>query len=62
MAEFQNPFFTSTSDDVESEYVAGVAALQTGNCSAASRHFGNAARGGHVSALFNRHFSGVVEA
>lgn len=53
MAEFQNPFFTSTSDDVESEYVAGVAALQTGNCSAASRYFGNAARDGHVSALFN---------
>lgn len=53
MAEFQNPFFTSTSDDVECEYVAGVAALQTGNCSAASRHFGNAARDGHVSALFN---------
>ena len=53
MAEFQNPFFTSTSDDVESEYVAGVAALQTGDCNAASRHFGNAAKDGHVSALFN---------
>jgi hypothetical protein len=53
MAEFQKPFYTSMSDDVESEYVAGVAALQTGDCSAASRHFGNAARDGHVSALFN---------
>ncbi|MEP7349835.1 MAG: hypothetical protein ABI668_07775 [Sphingorhabdus sp.] len=53
MAEFQNPFFTSTSDDVEAEYVAGATALQMGDCNAASRHFGNAARDGHVSALFN---------
>jgi hypothetical protein len=53
MAEFQNPFFTSTSDDVESEYVAGVAGLQRGDCIAACKHFGNAARDGHVSALFN---------
>jgi hypothetical protein len=53
MAEFQNPFFTSVSEDVEAEYVVGVAALQNGDCNAASRHFGNAAREGHVSALFN---------
>lgn len=53
MVEFQNPYFTSTSDDVESEYVSGLAALQAGDCNAASRHFGNAARDGHVSALFN---------
>lgn len=53
MPEFQNPFFTSASEDVEAEYVAGVGALQQGDCNAASRHFGNAARGGHVSALFN---------
>jgi hypothetical protein len=52
-AKFQNPFFKSTSEDVESEYVAGFVALQTGDCNAASRHFGNAARDGHVSALYN---------
>jgi hypothetical protein len=53
MVEFQNPFFTSTSKDVEAEYAAGVAALQAGDCNAASTHFGSAARGGHVSAMFN---------
>ncbi|MFA3760596.1 hypothetical protein V1954_12400 [Yersinia sp. 2538 StPb PI] len=53
MAEFQDPFFTSTSEDVEAEYVCGVEALRAGDCNAASRHLGNAARGGHVSALFN---------
>jgi hypothetical protein len=53
VANFQNQFFTSTSEEVEAEYVAGVVALQTGDCNAASRHFGNAARDGHVSALYN---------
>ena len=53
MVEFQNPFFTSTSAEVEAEYVAGVDALQADDYNAASRHFGNAAREGHVSALFN---------
>lgn len=53
MAEFQKPFFTSSSEKIEGEYVAGVSAIQEGNFSAASTHFGNAARGGHVSALFN---------
>ena len=49
MAEFQNPFFTSASEDVEAEYVAGVLALQNGDYYAAIRCFGNAAREGHVS-------------
>ena len=53
MAEFQNPFFTSSSEGVETEYVAGVIALQGSDYHAASRHFANAAQGGHVSALFN---------
>lgn len=53
MAEFQNPFFTSASEDVEAEYVAGVLALQNGDYNTASRCFGSAARDGHVSALFN---------
>ncbi|MBY5708869.1 hypothetical protein [Rhizobium leguminosarum] len=53
MPEFQNPFFVSASEEVEAEYIAGLGALQRGDCNAASRHFGNAARGGHVSALFN---------
>ncbi len=44
MVEFQNPFFTSTSAEVEAEYVAGVDALQADDYNAASRHFGNAAR------------------
>ena len=53
MAKFQSPFFTSMSENVEAEYVAGVHALQAGDYNSASRHFGNAAREGHVSALFN---------
>lgn len=53
MATFQKPFFTSESSDIEAEYVSGVHALQRGDYDAASRHFGNAARGGHVSALYN---------
>lgn len=53
MAEFQNPFFTSSSNDVEDEYTRGVKALQAGDCNSASRHFSNAAQGGHVSAFYN---------
>ena len=53
MAEFQNPFFTSASEDVEAEYESGVRALQRGDANAASRHFVSAAQGGQVSALFN---------
>lgn len=53
MTDFQNPFFTSSSESVESQYVAGVVALQNGRFSDASIRFGEAARSGHVSALFN---------
>jgi hypothetical protein len=51
--EFQNPFFTSASEDVEAEYERGVRALQRGDNDAASRYFVSAAQGGQVSALFN---------
>ena len=53
MTEFQSPFYRSESTAVEAEYSDGVTALQTGNYNAASKHFANAARDGHVSALFN---------
>lgn len=53
MPEFQNAFFTSTSEVIEAQYVMGVLALQRGDFDAASRHFRNSADGGHVSALYN---------
>jgi hypothetical protein len=53
VTEFQKPFHSSPSARVEADYVNGVQALQNGNWNAASRHFVDAARAGHVSALFN---------
>ncbi|MCR6658641.1 MAG: hypothetical protein NVV72_04585 [Asticcacaulis sp.] len=53
MIGFQNPFFKSKSKEAEGEYVAGVLALQKGDNSGASKHFGNAARQGHISAVYN---------
>ena len=53
MVQFQKPFFTSVSPAIETEYAMGVTALQRGNHAAASQHLLSAARGGHVSALFN---------
>jgi hypothetical protein len=53
MPEFEKPFFTSASSDVESAYVSGVLALQRGDLNAASSQLAIAAKGGHVSALYN---------
>ena len=53
MTEVQAPFYSSPSEKIEKQYVAGVIAMQEGDFNAASRNWENAARGGHVSALFN---------
>ena len=53
MPQFQDPYFVSDSIDTEEEYVAGVVALQKNDYEVASRHLGKAARGGHISALYN---------
>lgn len=51
---FSKPFFKSTKKNIEDEYTAGVLSLQKGNYSDASVHFNNAAKDGHISALYNQ--------
>lgn len=53
MALFQNPFFKSKKPSIEDEYINGVKCLQNGDWTAGSRHFSAAAKGGHVSAIYN---------
>lgn len=47
------PFFKSTDHDVEASYNLGVKALQDRDINSASQLFGEAAKGGHISALYN---------
>lgn len=53
MALFQKPFFKSKNTSVEDEYNNGVKCLQRKDWAAASRHLSVAAKGGHVSAIYN---------
>lgn len=53
MALFSTPFFKSNVKDTEDDYSMGVLCLQEGNFSEANKFFKAAARGGHVSALYN---------
>lgn len=53
MKLFGSAFFRSQNDNVEAAYTKGVLAIQNGDYQEADRHLRQAAKGGHVSALFN---------
>lgn len=53
MPEFRNPFFKSTHEKTEESYTNGVLSLQREDFYAAAEHFEAAARGDHISAIYN---------
>ncbi|MDQ0566866.1 hypothetical protein GRI55_05435 [Erythrobacter citreus] len=53
MKLFGTAFFRSDNEDIEAAYTNGVLAMQAGEYNQADRHLRQAAKGGHVSALFN---------
>ncbi|MEH6640574.1 hypothetical protein [Vreelandella glaciei] len=53
MALFDNPFFRSKDNNAENEYTEGVLCIQKNDFYGANSHLKSAARGGHVSALYN---------
>lgn len=53
MALFRDSFFKSKNPKVEDEYSSGVKFLARGDMNSASRHFAEAAKGGHTSAYYN---------
>lgn len=53
MKLFGSAFFRSGNKVIEDAYTSGVLAIQKGDYQEADRHFRQAAKGGHVSALFN---------
>ena len=53
MRLFGSAFFRSESESIEAAYTKGVLAIQKGDYQEADRHLRQAAKGGHVSALFN---------
>ncbi len=53
MKLFGSAFFRSANDNIEASYTNGVLAMQKGDYNQADKHLRQAAKGGHVSALFN---------